>query len=67
MYLVVWTTPLDRHPHVLFRDEWSAHETLSEAEAAYAEQLDDPSCYSVSICVPIKSTDYSNTHWSYTL
>ena len=62
MYLVVWTEKNhgSGDGRWLMDDHWSAHETLAEAEAAYAVVRDQSNCYSASICVPIESTDYSN-------
>ena len=41
-------------------DGWSAHDTREEAERVYDECLREDGIYSVSLCAPVKSTDYDN-------
>ena len=38
-------------------DTWTAHHSIANAETIYKKHLDD-GAYSVSICKPIRSTDY---------
>lgn len=53
MWILVWMTK--KH-----NEYWDAYDNESEARAAYAKRLGMASTYSVSLCVPILSTDYSN-------
>tara|TARA_Y100000310_G_scaffold290474_1_gene317701 strand:- start:160 stop:453 length:294 start_codon:yes stop_codon:yes gene_type:complete len=54
MYLVVWTEQNGR----VKTDRWTAEETLADAKKVYKRVLENSSTWTVSICVPIKSTDY---------
>jgi len=56
--LVVWTIH-ERRDYGDYHDEWTAVETMPEAEKLYDEVLATKGCYIASICGVIKSTDYS--------
>ena len=55
MYLIVWS---ERNGHTV-TDRWTVEETLTEATRVYERILADSSTWTVSICVPIQSTDYT--------
>ena len=62
MYIVAYVVREAKPDGGLFEhSDWSAHETLEEAQKEYEFLLDSHSLYTASICSVIESTDYSPT------
>jgi hypothetical protein len=55
MYIVVSTFKISESNSA---DNWTAHETLEEAQQEYYALLEKPNLYSASITETIQSTDY---------